>query len=121
MRFLWVGLGGALGSMLRYAVGLAFAASTFPMATLVVNLTGSFVIGLVFSAFLGRWPVPVMTAITVGVLGGFTTFSTFAWESLSAAHDDRLGVAAGYVAASVIGGLLAVWLGYLTGRGISAS
>ncbi len=120
MRFLWVGVGGALGSMLRYAVGLAFAASTFPWATLLVNIAGSFVLGLVFSAFLGRWPASVMTAVTVGVLGGFTTFSTFAWESLAAAQDDQVGMAAVYIMASVIGGLVAAWLGYLSGRAISA-
>jgi CrcB protein len=120
MRFVWVGLGGAVGSMLRYAIGLVFAASSFPVATLLVNVTGSFVIGLVFSAFLGRWPQQLMIGVTVGVLGGFTTFSTFAWEGLVAAQDDRFWMAATYVLASVFGGLVAVWLGYLAGRALTA-
>jgi fluoride exporter len=120
MRFVLVGVGGAFGSMLRYAVGLALADTTYPLATLFVNLTGSFVVGLVFSAFLGRWPVSVMTGVTVGVLGGFTTFSTFAWEGLAALQDDRVGMAAVYVVASVVGGLIAAWLGYLSGRAIHA-
>jgi CrcB protein len=118
MRFVWVGLGGAIGSILRYAIGLMLAGTTFPGATLLVNLTGSFVLGFIFSAFLGRWSDQLMVAMSVGVLGGFTTFSTFAWESVAAAQDDRLGLAGVYVVTSVIGGLVAAWLGYLAGRAV---
>ncbi|HEY7470134.1 MAG TPA: CrcB family protein [Acidimicrobiia bacterium] len=118
MRLVWVGVGGAVGSVLRYAVSLAFSGSVFPWATLVVNIVGSLFIGFVFTAFLGRWSGSLMTGLTVGVLGGFTTFSTFAWEGLTEIQSGRSAAAAAYIGASIVGGLVAAWLGYLAGRAL---
>ena len=116
MRFVWVGLGGAVGSIARYAIGLEVDQSRFPWATLGINLAGAFVLGLFLTLALGRVPITVMTPIAVGVLGGFTTFSTFAWEGFTFSRTGRVGVAILYMSVSVAGGLLAAWSGYSLGR-----
>lgn len=118
MRYLWVGFGGAFGSMARYAIGVRVDQTRFPWATLGINLTGAFVLGLFLTLALGHLSVEVMTPISVGVLGGFTTFSTFAWEGFTHARSGRMGVAATYIAVSVIGGLFAAAGGYALGRAI---
>lgn len=112
MRFLWVGLGGAIGSILRYAVGLSLDQSRFPWGTLAVNLSGSFALGLLLTWASGRWPVAVTVPLAVGLLGGFTTFSTFSWESLSLFQSGRPGLAASYLMFTVIGGIGAALGGY---------
>ncbi len=118
MRFVWVGVAGAFGSLARYAVGLAFSGTRFPWGTLTVNIVGSLALGFVFSWGLARWPVSVSTPIAVGLLGGFTTFSTFAWESVSMIGNDQAPHATAYVVASVVGGLLAAAVGYAVGRSL---
>jgi fluoride exporter len=118
MRFLWVGLGGACGSMARYAIGLRVDQTAFPWATLGINLAGAFVLGLFLTLALGQLSVAVITPISVGVLGGFTTFSTFAWEGFTHARSGRVGVAVAYISVSVVGGLLAAWAGYALGRAV---
>jgi CrcB protein len=77
----------------------------------LVNVTGSFALGFFLTLGMDRFPVAITTPLTVGLLGGFTTFSTFAWESLSMFGDDRALHATGYVLASVLGGLLAASIG----------
>ena len=116
MRFVWVGVGGAVGSVIRYAIGLTGRQSVFPWATLAINLSGSFILGLFLTWALGRLPVTVTTPISVGVLGGFTTFSTFAWEGLFLSRSGRVGLALIYVLLSVVGGITAAWVGYRLGR-----
>jgi CrcB protein len=116
MRYLWVGLGGALGSVARYAIGLNVDQSHFPWATLGINLSGAFVLGAFLTLALGHLSIAVMTPIAVGVLGGFTTFSTFAWEGFTFTRTGRAGIAFVYVTVSVVGGLLAAWGGYTFGR-----
>ena len=116
MRFLWVGLGGAAGSIARYAIGLSVDQSHFPWATLGINLSGAFILGMFLTLALGHLSVAVMTPIAVGVIGGFTTFSTFAWEGFTLGRTGRAGIAFVYVSVSVIGGLLAAWGGYSLGR-----
>jgi CrcB protein len=116
MRFVWVGLAGAAGSIARYAIGLGVDQSHFPWATLGINVSGAFVLGLFLTIALGHLSVAVMTPIAVGLIGGFTTFSTFAWEGFTLGRTGRAGVALIYVAVSVIGGLAAAWIGYRFGR-----
>ena len=116
MRYLWVGLGGALGSVARYAIGLRVDQSRFPWATLGINLLGAFVLGLFLTLALGHLSVAVMTPVAVGLIGGFTTFSTFAWEGFTHAHSGRAGVAVVYISLSVVGGLIAAWGGYSVAR-----
>jgi CrcB protein len=116
MRYVWVGLGGAIGSVVRFAIGLNVDQGHFPWATLAINLSGAFVLGLFLTLSLGSLPVAVMTPVSVGVLGGYTTFSTFAWEAFTMTRTGRAGVAVVYAAASLVGGLIAAWGGYATGR-----
>ena len=116
MRYLWVGLGGAIGSIARYAIGLNVDQERFPWATLGINIAGAFVLGLFLTLALGNLSVAVMTPITVGVLGGFTTFSTFAWEGFTLGRTGRAGIALLYITVSVVGGLVAASAGYSLGR-----
>lgn len=116
MRFLWVGLAGAVGSIARYTIGLNVDQSRFPWATLGINLSGSFALGLFLTLALGRVPIAVMTPIAVGLIGGFTTFSAFAWEGFTIDRSGRAGTALLYVSVSVIGGLAAAGIGYTLGR-----
>ena len=116
MRYMWVGLGGAIGTVARYAIGLNVDQSHFPWATFGINVSGAFVLGLLLTLGLGILPIAVLTPIAVGALGGYTTFSTFAWEGFTMSRSGRAGVALIYVAASILGGLLAAWGGYALGR-----
>ncbi|MGH8958988.1 MAG: fluoride efflux transporter FluC [Acidimicrobiia bacterium] len=118
MRFVWVGVGEAVGSVLRYAIGLTALRSTFPWATLTINISGSFALGLLLTWAMGRLPISIITPVSIGVLGGFTTFSAFAWEGFFLIRSGRAGLAAAYLLLSVIGGLIAAWLGYVTGRAL---
>ena len=117
MRFVWVGLAGAGGAVTRYAIGLAFGTERFPWATLLINVTGSFALAFLLTFALDRHvPTGVATAITVGFLGAYTTFSTFAWETFALSHTGRTATAAIYIGASLLGGLAAAWGGYELAR-----
>lgn len=109
-----VGLGGAIGSMLRYAVYLFFPVKDFPLATLLVNIIGSFVIGAVFAysttseTFLNNWKLFLAT----GVCGGFTTFSAFSAENITLMQNGKYSLALLYIMLSVVTGIAAAWLGF---------
>jgi CrcB protein len=94
MRFLWVGLAGAAGAVARYTVGLAVDQSRLPWATLGINLSGALLLGFFLAVALGHLPVSVMTPVALGLIGGFTTFSTFAWEAFTLGKSGRPGPAA---------------------------
>ena len=113
MNALVVFIGGGAGSVLRYAVGLRIGAAAFPWATLAVNICGSFAIGL-FGGWSERfgWSEAVRLALTVGLCGGFTTFSTFSKESLALAQSGRWLAFAAYAIGSFVLGLAAVAAGY---------
>jgi CrcB protein len=108
---LLVALGGALGSLARWLVSSLAArlwpTSPFPWGTLAVNLVGSAVIGAVLTLAFerGSLPVPARLFLVTGLLGGFTTFSAFAWETLQLARSGAPALAVAYVLASVLGGL----------------
>lgn len=105
----YVALGGALGSVLRALLGMVVA---FPFGTLGVNVLGSFLIGVAFaSGFAERSAAHPF--LMLGVLGGFTTFSTFSLDALKLVQAGQGGAALGYVLASVLLSVLAVWLGYV--------
>jgi CrcB protein len=124
--WLLVGLGGALGSIARYwcsgAVARAFG-ETFPWGTLSVNALGSALIGLfaTLTAPDGRLFVPGEWRLFVmlGLLGGFTTFSSFSLQTLSLVQDGEHLYAGGYVLGSVAICLIAVWLGHVVGVAIN--
>jgi len=113
-------LGGVLGALGRWAVASALPVDPggWPWATLLVNLTGCLLIGVLLAVLLARFPTSpwLRPFLAVGVLGGYTTYSTFAVETVRLVEDDRAALALGYVLASVLGGVLAVVLGLLLGR-----
>ncbi|MDE0065064.1 MAG: fluoride efflux transporter CrcB [Gammaproteobacteria bacterium] len=111
----WVAAGGALGAAARYLVSVAVhTPQGFPAATLAVNVAGSLAIGVAWGAWahlpwFQEWG---RAFLAIGILGGFTTFSAFSLEALTLLHTDRFALAAIYVASSLAGCLMAVWLGY---------
>jgi CrcB protein len=123
---LWyIAIGSAIGGMSRYLVGGAFqrlTAGTFPVGTLLVNVTGSFLLGVIL-----RYGVdtPTLTPelrafLTVGFCGGYTTFSTFSYETAALMEDGEWTRAASYVALSIGISLLATFLGFFTARELIA-
>ncbi len=120
MSYVWIFIGGGLGSIARFAAsGLAARCfgETFPWGTMLVNITGSFVIG-VFVAGTGpegRWLVsPRFSEFFIyGICGGYTTFSSFSRDTLKLAQGGEWLKAGGNVVLSVVLCLLAVWLGYV--------
>jgi CrcB protein len=125
LNYLLVALGGALGSVARYgASGLAirWLGDGFPWGTLLVNVTGSFAIGLLstLTADDGRWAVSPggRAFFMAGVCGGFTTFSAFSLQTLELMRDDRWVNAGLNVVGSVVLCLVAVWLGHLVARAL---
>jgi len=118
-----VAVAGAFGAVARYVlggwIGNRFGGS-FPLETLVINVSGSLVLGFVFVLLTERFlPHPVLrTALTVGFLGAYTTFSTFSLETLRLIEDGAVGLAAANVGASVAAGLVAVYLGVVVGRAL---
>jgi CrcB protein len=120
MRFLWVALGGALGSLARYTLGAWIyerMGTRFPYGTFVINITGCFIIGLALSILDARAELPSAwrLAVPIGFVGAYTTFSTFEFETYRAAQD-RPGTALLYVASSVVIGYLSVYLGIQTSK-----
>ena len=116
-----VALGGALGASGRYALDRAIerrSSAVFPWATFTINLTGCFLIGLITAALVERQHLPawVRVGLVVGVIGGYTTFSTFAQEALELGEVHHVLAALGYILASVGIGVLAVYAGTLAGR-----
>ena len=118
MTWLAVAVGGALGSLARHAVNHVVRTQRFPLATVLVNLSGCFVIGLLAGLIASRrltLPLYWREFVFVGLLGGFTTFSTFGLDTLVLVRAHAVREAAINVAVQVIGGLFAVWLGYRAG------
>ena len=113
MNALFVFLGGGTGSVLRYLVGMWIGSAAFPWATFAVNAVGSFAIGLLggWASRFG-WGETLRLSLTVGLCGGFTTFSTFSKESLALAEAGRWCAFAAYAIGSVAIGIAAVALGY---------
>jgi fluoride exporter len=126
LMYLWVGLGGAIGSVVRFWLNGVVSRyfETFPMGTLLINVTGSFLIGL-FAASTGtegRWLASPSFRVffMVGICGGYTTFSSFSLQTLNLLRDREWLYAGGNVILSVVLCLVAVWLGYLLGAMFSS-
>jgi len=120
---MFIAVGGSLGAVLRYGASLGVTSILgrgFPYGTLFVNVSGSLLIGLLSVVMLERFNVGPewRAAILVGVLGSFTTFSTFSLETLNLIEQGELVPALTNMFASIIVCLLAVWLGVFIGRQI---
>jgi fluoride exporter len=120
VRFLWVALGGALGSLARYTLGawvFSRMGTRFPYGTFVINITGCFIIGLVLTILDTHMELPSAwrLAVPIGFVGAYTTFSTFEFETYRLAQDGP-AIALLYVGSSVVLGYLAVYLGIQTSK-----
>lgn len=118
-----IAVAGAAGALARYGLGGVVArraAGAFPWGTFVVNVTGAFVLGLLFEILTDRFTVApwVRTSLTVGFLGAYTTFSTLSYETFRLIEDGAIAVAFANAAGSLIAGLVAVFLGVIVGRAI---
>ncbi len=123
MRALWVGVAGFFGAVSRYWVDGVVSRATggsFPWGTWVVNVSGCFIVGLLTTVLTERFlPHPaVRMAITVGFVGAYTTFSTFAYESVRLGQNGALGLAAVNVVSSIVVGFAATWAGIVLGRAL---
>ncbi len=115
MKYLLVVAGGGIGSLARYLAGTAITTrfgGLFPLGTMVINVTGSFLIGLLMTILSERMPHPNWRLLlVVGFLGGYTTFSSFEWETFSAVRAGGFWIGLANVIGSVAFGYAAVWLG----------
>ncbi|MBI5384941.1 MAG: fluoride efflux transporter CrcB [Verrucomicrobia bacterium] len=127
MSYLWIALGGALGSVARFWCS-GFVArhfgETFPWGTLLVNVLGSFAIGL-FATLTGpdgRWLVPARWRefFMIGICGGYTTFSSFSLQTMNLAEEGEWLRAGGNVVGSVVFCLLGVWLGHVAALSLNS-
>ena len=114
-----IALGGAVGSVARYLLGgmvQRLAGAAFPLGTLAVNVSGSFIAGFLLRYFMNAQTHPFLrAALIVGFCGGFTTFSAFTTETLGLFEGGEYGKAAAYVALSVVLSLTAVFAGFAAG------
>lgn len=121
MKIVLIGLAGAVGTLCRYWLSGVVArryGEVFPAGTLAVNAVGCFLIGLLFYLMQERYVVGQTTraVVMLGLLGGFTTFSSYGLQTFTLLREGELMHAALNVAASNVLGLLLVWVGYSLGR-----
>jgi fluoride exporter len=116
MAYLWIGIAGFFGAILRYSIGLFLfhESVVFPFATLSVNLIGSFLLAWFTTAIVKRFSIPdhLKAAIGTGFIGSFTTFSTLSVETVTLIQNQDLFLAFVYVFISIVGGLMMGRLGY---------
>ena len=119
-RFLWICLAGTAGTGARYLVALWAAqrfGSTFPVGTLIVNVVGCFAIAAFMHAALAlSWSPTVRSAITIGFIGGLTTYSSFNYETSRLLEEGATGAAVLNATATIFGAFAAGWLGMLSAR-----
>jgi fluoride exporter len=123
-KYLMVAIGGALGSVLRFWVG-GFVSNRmgarFPYGTFIINVTASFLVGLILTLLAERthWSPNWRYFIPIGFIGGYSTFSTFEYETFRSFQDGEILMAGLNIVLSVIVGFVSVWLGVITGRTIA--
>jgi fluoride exporter len=123
IKYLMVGVGGFLGSVLRFWLGSFIGGrlgARFPYGTFVINVTGSFLIGMIVALLAAKahWSPNWRYLIPIGFIGGYTTFSTFEFETLRLAQDGQMLMAILNVTLSVVVGFVGVWAGAVAGRAI---
>ena len=121
-NILIAGFGGLIGTMMRYLLNNAIykmlAFPLYPYGTLTINILGCFFIGLIASLTESRFSFTpeLRIFVQIGILGGFTTFSTFGYETFSLIRDGQFLLGAANILLQVFVGLFAVWLGYYLGQ-----
>ena len=118
-KYLVIVLGGGIGSLSRFLVGTAIMnrySGRFPLGTFVINVSGSFLIGVLMMLLTDRLSLHPYRrlGLVVGFLGGYTTFSSFEWETLASTWEGNSWVGLLYVVSSVTAGYIAVWVGAQT-------
>jgi len=118
-----IAVAGSIGALARYGLdGLVSrrTAGAFPWGTFAVNVTGSFLLGLLFTVLTEQIAAPpwFRSTLTIGLLGAYTTFSTLSFESYRLIEDGAVGIAAANMLGSMAAGLVAVYLGVVTGRAL---
>lgn len=118
---LWIGLGGFLGANARFWLGSLvnrFLGTGFPWATALVNISGALAIGIIATLFADRAidNESLRLFLIVGLLGGYTTFSSYTWEAVTLMQEERWLAAIGYLVGSNVLGILACVAGVLIGK-----
>ena len=119
-----IAIAGALGALARYGldgvVSRRLTSSAFPWGTFVVNVSGAFVLGLLMTLMTEQLTTApwLRSALTIGLLGAYTTFSTLSYETYRLLEDGAVGLAAANMVGSMAAGLLAVYLGVVAGRAL---
>jgi fluoride exporter len=121
VKYLMIAIGGGLGSMLRFWVGGVVSGkmgTRFPHGTFVINCTASFLIGFIITLLAEKthWSPNLRFLIPIGFIGGYSTFSTFEYETFRVVQEGEFLIAFLNVALSVVVGFVAVWLGVIAGR-----
>lgn len=124
MQFLWIGIGGFLGANARFLLGQEIGrrvGTSFPYGTLTINVVGAFLIGIIFTLLTDRFLVdPIWRQLMViGFLGGFTTFSSYAMETITLLQDGRWTSALLYALGNNVIGLVACTIGVYVARSLS--
>ncbi|WP_319528940.1 fluoride efflux transporter CrcB [uncultured Cohaesibacter sp.] len=122
-HFIFVALGGAAGASLRHLVGmmaLRSFGSGFPYGTFICNVVGSFLMGLLIHLLAVKFhaSTEIRLLLTTGLLGGFTTFSTFSLDVVTLTERGQMGIALFYVALSLAGGIVALFIGLSAARAL---
>lgn len=115
-KLFFLAAGGAIGTLMRYWLSVRFNHESFPWGTLIVNISGSFLIGIIAGSTLGRVNQEFKLFATAGVLGGFTTFSGFTLEGLQLIRNQQFTAAILYMAGSCLLGLAAAAAGFALAR-----
>ena len=125
LRFFIIGLGGAIGTILRYVMGgldYRFSNGVFPVSTLVVNVTGSLAIGFLWGIFDRiEFSPNIRLFIFIGILGGYTTFSTFSLETFNLMRDGEYKIAFMNMALSFVLAVGAVFVGYIISKALMSA
>ena len=122
MNLLYIGTGGFIGAILRYSISKLinqkFPFASIPYGTLFVNITGAFILAYLMSLSIHKMEVSkeVILFFGTGMLGAFTTFSTFMYESISMIENSNFMFSAIYISISIIAGVFSSYFGYILGR-----
>ena len=113
-NFIWVGLGGSIGAVLRFLISSNWKNNPFPFSTLLINITGSLIIGLVFSLSQrsAYFSEQMKLFLATGICGGFTTFSAFSLENMQLLRSGNYLTAGVYITISVVACIAATFLGF---------